>query len=202
MSKALTFVHPSSWLTREAARTFLWGQSDFLKRALLSIACPQWLITGVVTAKKNNVLYCLSLQIGMQTEAGDWIKMKTKSGFSIWYSRLLFCGIQRKLSIRPCLDSQYLTREPKSCRPEVCAVLYRMSHSLSRRLEQVQKSELEQQESEQKQGRGDARAGMGTCCCSCLPLSSGADWADRETQVVAELEDSRLEEKERQTETR
>lgn len=77
-----------------------------------------------------------------------------------------------------------------------------MSHSLSRCLEQVEKSELEQQESEQKQGRGDARAGMGTCCCSCLPIRHETDGADHETKVVAELELSNLEEKERQAEAR
>lgn len=76
-----------------------------------------------------------------------------------------------------------------------------MSHSLSRQLERVYQSELEQ-ESEQEQGRGDARAGMGTCCCSCLPLVQGTDSADLETEVVAELELASLEEEERPIETR
>ncbi|XP_051235315.1 pleckstrin homology domain-containing family A member 7 isoform X7 [Dicentrarchus labrax] len=76
-----------------------------------------------------------------------------------------------------------------------------MSHSLSRKLEKVYQSELEQQESEQKQGRGDARAGMGTCCFRCLPLGQGTDSAGPETEVVAELELSSLEKEERQIET-
>lgn len=69
-----------------------------------------------------------------------------------------------------------------------------MSHLLSRRLEQVEKSGLGQQESEQKLDGGDARVGMGTCCCSCLPLSK---WTDHETDVSAEPEIH-----ERQVETR
>ncbi|XP_059206771.1 pleckstrin homology domain-containing family A member 7 isoform X2 [Centropristis striata] len=73
-----------------------------------------------------------------------------------------------------------------------------MSHSPSRRLQQVVQCELEL-ESEHKQGRGDARAGMGTCCCSCLPLSQGTDSADHETEVVPELEPSGLEEKQKET---
>lgn len=77
-----------------------------------------------------------------------------------------------------------------------------MSHSQSRRLEQVVQSELEQeQESEQNQSRGDARAGMGTCGCSFLPLGQRTDSADHETELVAELEFSSLEEEE-ETETR
>lgn len=43
---------------------------------------------------------------------------------------------------------------------------------------------------------------MGTCCCSCLPIRYETDGADHETKVVAELELSNLEEKERQVEAR
>ncbi len=189
------------------------GAGAFYKQSCVVNFMSWWLITRLVTVKQYT-LYSTDggLQIELEVKAGDWIKtMKTKHRLRVWYSGCLCCRTERKLSIRPCLDLQLLTREPamneyiKSCGPEVCSVWWytfsRMSHSLSRQLEQVYQSELEL-ESEQEQGRGDARDGMGTCCCSCLPLGQGTDSSDLDTEVVAELELASLEKEERQIETR
>lgn len=123
----------------------------------------------------------------------------------------LCCRRDGKLSIRPCLDVQYLIQKPamneyiKSCRPDACSMWWHTlcgrSRSLFRWLEQVKGSELERQ-SEQKRGsRGDARAGMGSCCCSCLSRGLGTELADHGTEVAAELQPRNLE-TEKETGTR
>lgn len=201
------FVNLSPLLGCEAAWTFTWGSSVLQTELSCQYHVHGDLLQGSWTM--HTVQYCRGLQIELELKAADWIKMiKTKSTLRVWDSGCLCCRIEKKLSIRPCLDLQYLTGSLQwmnTLRAEVCSVwwytLSRMSHSLSRQLEQVYQSELEQ-ESEQKQGWGDARAGMGTCCCSCLPLGQGTDLADHETEVVAGLEPSSLEKEEKQIETR
>lgn len=157
--------------------------------AVMSISCPQWLITRLVSVRQH-ILYCTvgALQIELAFKL-DWIKTtKTKGRLIVQYSGHFCAGGQKgSFPSSPRLDVTILSQEPAmneyiiSCGPEVCSVWYtlsRMTHSLSRQLEQVAQSELEQ-ESEQKRSRGRCPSRDGDLLLQ-LPAPRTGDWLGRE----------------------